>query len=167
MGRRRVRIVTRYLQACAALVLAIVGAIAMAPAAAGDAPVYKSFFGQVAIEGYDVVAYFEDHRARQGTSKYSVAWNGAHWQFASPRHKDMFASDPERYAPAYGGFCAYSVAFGHAVKSDPEVFAIVDGRLFLLYSESARAAWADESPSMVAKADQRWPMVVETYGLND
>ena len=85
----------------------------------------------VAIEGYDPVAYFTENQAVKGSSEFSEKWLGAIWHFASAKHRDAFAADPIRYAPQYGGFCAFSVADGDPAAVNPQAWRIVDGKLYL------------------------------------
>jgi len=93
-----------------------------------------------AIRGYDPVAYHTESKAVRGKADITHAWNGATWRFASTANRDRFAADPERYAPRYGGFCAYGTAQGYKVSTDPDAFAIVDGR------QQARAGHLEPGP---------------------
>lgn len=95
------------------------------------------YFGNVAIEGYDTVAYFTDGKARSGDPNITVEWEGVVWQFATTEHRAMFEADPAAYAPQFGGLCAEGVAFGEiSVNLAPEVFEIVEGKLYLNYATS-------------------------------
>lgn len=111
----------------------------------------------VAIQGYDPVAYFADARPRRGLEAHFFDWQGARWRFVSAANRDAFAADPERYAPAYGGFCAFGVASGYKVAIDPEAWAIVDGKLYLNYSKSVQRNWQADIPGYIAKANTTWP----------
>jgi len=141
--------------------LAIAAALLLALPAAARSPVNKSLLGGTAVKGYDVVAYFEDGEAREGSSDFETEWRGATWQFTSADHRDRFAADPERYAPQYGGYCAYGMAKGKAVDVDPQAWRIVDGKLYLNYSKKVQSLWEKDVPGYVAKADANWPGVVE------
>lgn len=110
----------------------------------------------LAIQGYDVVAYFTDGRPVRGSSSYVHRWQNAEWRFASAEHRDAFIADPERYAPQYGGFCAYGVAQGYRVDVDPTAWRIVDGRLYLNYNHSVNRTWVQDIPGYVRQADQNW-----------
>ena len=94
-----------------------------------------------AIEGYDPVAYFQEGKPVEGDSDYSYDWMDATWYFASSENRDRFAADPERYAPQYGGYCAWAVANGYAAKIDPEAWAVVDDKLYLNYSQDVQQQW--------------------------
>jgi hypothetical protein len=110
----------------------------------------------LAIQGYDPVAYFTDGRPTRGVEAYTHRWQDAEWRFASAAHRDAFAAAPERYAPQYGGFCAYGVAQGYRVDVDPEAWRIVDGRLYLNYSHSVNRTWLNDVPGYIRQADQNW-----------
>ncbi|CAD5297020.1 conserved exported hypothetical protein [Bosea sp. 62] len=111
----------------------------------------------VAIRGYDPVAYFRDGGPRLGKPEFSVRHGGAVWRFASAEHKALFEADPERYLPAYGGFCAYGTSRAYLVKIEPEAWSIVDGRLYLNYDLSIRETWARRTKTYIARADGNWP----------
>lgn len=123
-------------------------------------PVNKTFLGGLAVDGYDVVAYFTDGAPVEGSSAHTVKWNGAVWRFASAEHKAAFEKEPEKYAPAYGGYCAWAVAHGYTADTDPEAWAIVDGRLFLNYDKKIQAKWRQDVPGYVAQGDANWPRLL-------
>src|SRR5688572_19559489 len=129
-------------------------------AAAQQAPVYSTFLGG-AIQGYDPVAYFTEGRPVEGLRQFSHEWNGATWRFASAANRDRFAQAPEKYAPQYGGYCAYGVAGGYAVKIDPQAWSVVDGKLYLNYSPAVQADWKKDVPGYIRRADAQWPKVLE------
>lgn len=130
-------------------------------AAHATSPVNKTFFGGVAIEGYDPVAYFTDGRPVEGSKQFTHEWGGATWRFASAEHRDAFAAEPEKYAPRYGGYCAWAVANGYTASIDPEAWTIHEGRLYLNYDKEIQAKWSLDIPGNVAKGDANWPAVVE------
>jgi YHS domain-containing protein len=136
---------------------AIAPFLGVAAPALADPPVNKSLLGGVAARGYDVVAYFEDGEPVPGSSEHAHEWRGATWQFASAGHRDLFAADPERYAPQYGGYCAYAVAKGTTADIDPRAWKIVDGRLYLNKSPKVQALWEKDVPGHIAAADANWP----------
>ena len=114
----------------------------------------------LAIKGYDPVAYFEDGKPTKGNPAYSFQWNGATWQFSSAAHREAFAKNPNRYAPQYGGFCAYGVSEGHTAPIDPEAWSIIDGKLYLNYDKQVREDWKKDTEGRIHKADQNWPKLV-------
>ncbi len=114
------------------------------PALVGKDSVNISFIGSVAISGADTVAYFKKGKAIIGVSDYSYKWNGANWRFKSAENRDAFAKNPSAYAPQFGGYCAYAVSRGYTASIDPEAWSIVEGKLYLNYSESVRNLWSFE-----------------------
>ena len=110
-----------------------------------------------AIKGYDAVAYFVDKKALKGSPAHSVTWQGATWYFATPANRDAFRAEPEKYAPQFGGYCAFGVAHGYAPQTDPTAFAVVDGKLYLNYNHSVAEKWHADRSAYVVKATQNWP----------
>ena len=135
----------------------IVALLGLAGAAAAVAPVNQSFLSGTAVKGYDVVAYFEEGAPREGSKAFTHEWNGATWRFATAENRDAFSADPERFAPQYGGYCAYAVAKGATADIDPQAWKIVDGKLYLNLSPSIQARWEKDIPGYIAKADANWP----------
>ena len=136
--------------------LAFIGLVLLsAAAAAGEINV--SGTGGVAIKGADPVAYFTEGRPAKGTAAHSTAWKGATWRFASAANRAAFEADPDRYAPQYGGYCAWAVSQGYTAPIDPEAWKIVGGKLYLNYSKGVQQRWSRDIPGLVAKADGNWP----------
>lgn len=125
---------------------------------AGEGPFQSSFLG-TAAEGYDVVAYFKDGRAVEGKSDHSIKWNGVTWRFSSAANRDTFIASPSKYAPEYGGYCAYAVSQGATAGIDPEAWIIVDGKLYLNYSKGVQKIWEKDVPGYISSADKKWPDV--------
>ncbi len=111
----------------------------------------------IAIRGYDPVAYFRQGAPMLGKTEFSVSHGGAVWRFANAENKAAFEADPERYLPAYGGFCAYGTSRGYLVKIEPEAWSIVGGRLYLNYDLSVRKTWLGKPGTYIARADANWP----------
>jgi len=132
-----------------------------AAAAEERSPVNTGYFGNVAIQGYDPVAYFTEGRAVQGSPDITQSWLGATWHFASNKHRDAFAAEPMSYAPQYGGFCAGSVSFGHVTDNiDPNSWRIIDGKLYLFGGSGGLEQDFDPAASKIlADAENRWPEV--------
>ncbi len=117
------------------------------------------YFGNVAIKGYDPVAYFTEQRAVKGSEEISHKWLGADWQFSSEKHKKLFTENPVRYAPQYGGFCADGLAYGETTSNiDPQSWRIIDDKLYLNYSEGS-AVELEEVEGQVAKSEKNWPEI--------
>ena len=115
----------------------------------------------VAISGYDTVAYFAKGEAIEGSEAISHRWQDATWLFAEAGHRDLFASDPERYAPQFGGFCATGMTYGATAKADPEVWAIIDDKLYLNFDEYAHEIFHDNVETNVANAERKWAEQIE------
>ena len=116
----------------------------------------------LALYGYDPVAYFTEHMALRGKREYEYVWSGVSWTFVSAANRAVFIADPEVYAPQYGGHGALAMARGFAAVSNPNVWAIYSNRLYLFYSYTARAAWAEAVDLHVKRADQYWLDVENT-----
>jgi len=114
-----------------------------------------------AIDGADPVAFFSEGTAVRGSPELWLDWNGARWHFDSERNRELFRSDPERYAPQFGGYCAYGVASGYAVKSEPEAWSLLDGKLYLNYDLETRAEWSQDRSALIAQAKKNWPGVLD------
>ena len=127
------------------------------PAAAGNIWFEGGVLGSSAVRGYDVVAYFTDRKPVEGKSDYTHEWNNTTWRFASVAHRDLFAANPEKYAPQYGGWCAWAVSQGYTASIDPAAWRIVDGKLYLNYSKSVQSQWAQNIPDYISKGDANWP----------
>ncbi len=110
----------------------------------------------VAIKGYDTVAYFTEGQAMKGQSKFAASWNGVEWYFANAGHRDLFAANPERYAPQFGGFCANGLSKGKQVAANPEIWTVVDGKLYIKFSEKAREQWSKDRAEKIKKAEENW-----------
>ena len=121
--------------------------------------VNTGYFGDVAIRGYDPVAYFTENKAVEGSEKFSHHWLGATWHFASAKNRDLFIREPLKYAPQYGGHCADGVSLGTITTNiDPKAWRIIDGKLYLNYDPGAADGFA-KNPSKVVNAQKYWPEV--------
>ncbi len=114
-----------------------------------------------AINGYDTVAYFTVGKPVKGLDNFATDWMGAKWKFASQANLDLFKASPEKYAPQYGGYCAYGVTQGYLVKVDPDQFTIRDGKLYLNYDAGVQAKWAQDPSGYIKEADARFPALLK------
>lgn len=128
------------------------------PALAGKDEIYNS--RGVAINGTDTVAYFTNRTAVKGSPDYTHEWKGVVWRFSSAENRGRFAADPERYAPQYGGYCAYAVANNYTASTKPIAWHIEDGKLYLNYNRGVRAIWRGDIPGNIKSADANWPGVL-------
>jgi YHS domain-containing protein len=122
--------------------------------------VYSDWLGR-AIKGYDAVAYHTMGKPVEGDSDFEYEWMGGTWRFASAENRELFKANPEKYAPQYGGYCAYGVSQGYLVKIEPDAWSIVDGKLYLNYSQSVQATWNEDRQGFIDTADKRWPQLVK------
>ena len=143
-----------------AVLLCAVLLLTAAPAVAKD-PVYTGIFSNLAVSGYDPVAYFVEGRPVEGRKAFEFEWNGATWRFADADNLAAFKADPEKFAPQYGGYCAWAVSQGGIASTEPELWRIVDGKLYLNYSKSVQRTWIQDIPGNIVKADKNWPGVLE------
>lgn len=126
--------------------------------AAEDA-IYTGYFNNNAISGYDAVAYFKQGEAIEGQRRFSMSYQGANWRFTSQANLDLFMAAPQAYAPQYGGYCAYAMAEGKLVSSDPEAWTIHAGKLYLNYSNKIRNTWSERMLAYIVAADGTWAEV--------
>ena len=140
--------------------VALLGLVVASSAVAVE-PVNKTFFGGVAIDGYDPVAYFEQGEPVEGSRSHTHEWQGATWRFANAENRDRFAAEPEKYAPQYGGYCAWAVSQGKTAGIDPDAWKIVDGKLYLNYNAKIQKRWEGDIPGNIAAADSNWPTLLD------
>jgi len=114
-----------------------------------------------AILGYDTVAYFTDGKPVKGQDTLATEWMGAKWKFASQAHLDLFKASPEKYAPQYGGYCAYGVSQDHLVSIEPDKFKIVDGKLYLNYDADVQAKWLTDPAGYIKQADAKFTALLK------
>ncbi len=122
--------------------------------------VYIEGSSDLAIRGADPVAYFTMGEAVAGLPQYEYEWNGATWRFSSAANKEAFKAEPEAFAPAYGGYCAKAMSEGNVASVDPRAWKIVDGKLYLNYSQEVQEQWVQDIPGNIEKADAMWPSVL-------
>lgn len=140
-----------------ALMLAIGGAVAAASAAqvVGEVNVNDGY----AVHGYDVVAYFTAGAPTEGDDRFTAEYEGAQYRFASAEHRDTFKQDPAKYAPQYGGFCAFGTSVGRKFDGDPHAWRIVDGKLYLNLNKKIQARWLQDTAGYIRGANHNWPII--------
>ena len=143
-----------------ALLAAALAVATGAALAAGPKPSVNKDPDGIAVKGYDVVAYAVAGAPVKGIARFKYAWNDAVWMFATAENRDRFATSPEKYAPQFGGYCAWAVSRDYTADVDPEAWRIVDGRLYLNYSKSVQRRWEQDVPGNIAKAQANWPAVL-------
>jgi YHS domain-containing protein len=138
------------LSACAATPGTISSTEAVAPLNATD---------DLALKGYDAVAYFADGKPTKGVSNHVYRWQGANWWFASAAHRDQFASDPARYAPQFGSYCSFAVSRGTIADVDPQQWAVVEGKLYLNNNAFAQKLWDQDRVGNIDAGKINWPLL--------
>jgi len=124
--------------------------------AAASSPEVFSTHG-TAMHGYDPVAYFKTGGPAQGDPTWQLKWMGTIWQFSTAENMQAFEMNPRRFAPHYGGYCAYAMAQGAIATTVPEAWTIVDDRLYLNFSTGVRSIWRRDIPGNITRADGHWP----------
>jgi YHS domain-containing protein len=109
-----------------------------------------------AIKGYDPVAYFSKAQPTKGSDNITHEWQGATWHFQNEENKAVFMKNPEKYAPQYGGYCAYGIAKGYQVKIEPDVWAIENGKLYLNYDKGVQKDWDKDRAGYIKKANENF-----------
>ncbi|MDI9244604.1 YHS domain-containing (seleno)protein [Marinobacter sp. CHS3-4] len=128
---------------------------------ASEPAVYTGLLSNTGAGGYDTVSYFETGEPTKGSSEYKTEHRGVTWRFASAENLALFEASPDRFVPAYGGYCAWAVAQGYLAKGDPEHWAIRDDRLYLNYNKSVQDRWLKDTDGFIRQADTNWPNVLE------
>ncbi|WP_435235939.1 YHS domain-containing (seleno)protein [Psychromonas sp. PT13] len=126
---------------------------------AADA-IYTPWHNNLAIRGYDTVAYFTENAPVKGKKAHSMEWQGATWRFSSNENLALFKANPEKYAPQYGGYCAYAVANGSLASIEPEQFTILNDKLYLNYNADVQQQWLEKRDAYIELADKKWPSIL-------
>ena len=142
-------------------IVAAIAAFFVSLAASAEPPVYTGVFSSRAVSGYDTVAYFTEGKPVKGDKAHSTEYNGATWLFSSADNLAAFEADPERYAPQFGGYCAWAVSQGYTASADPDNWAIVDDKLYLNYNDDVQATWNEDRAGFIAAANENWPTLVD------
>ena len=142
----------------AAIAAPALAALHAVPAVASVPAVYAE--DGIAVDGTDVVAYFTQGAPVAGDPAIVYDWNGVTWRFASIENRDAFAADPTRFAPQYGGYCAWAVSEGYTASTTPEAWRIVDDKLYLNYSRRIQRRWEKDIPGRITSGDAQWPRLI-------
>jgi YHS domain-containing protein len=124
-------------------------------------PIYTSGSSNIAIKGYDTVAYFTENKAIKGDKEMSVEYQGAVWHFSSAENLDTFITQPEKYIPQYGGYCAYAVSRNTTASINPKAFNVYEGKLYLNYSKGVQKRWMKDLEAGIKKANTHWPKLLK------
>ena len=144
-----------------AILAALAAALAPFPAAAAaPAPTVNVDAAGLAMRGYDPVAFFTDGKPMPGDPRHSLQWNGATWRFASANSLKAFRAAPERYAPQFGGYCAWAVSQHYLAPGDPNYWKVVAGKLYLNANARAKELWEADQDEAIARGEANWPAVL-------
>jgi YHS domain-containing protein len=113
----------------------------------------------VALRGYDPVAYFASGKPQKGQAQHSHQYKGSTFNFVNEANRRAFMEAPDKYAPQFGGYCAYGTAQGYKVSTQPDAFAIVKDRLYLNYDKKVQGIWRQDVPGNIERAEKNWPEV--------
>jgi YHS domain-containing protein len=130
-------------------------------ASAGSSEVFTGRFSDLAVGGYDAVAYFEDGAPVKGQKEFAFQYEDATWLFSSADNLEQFKEDPEAYAPQYGGYCAWAVAQGYTAPGNPKNWTVRGGKLYLNYDDGVQKKWLKDPDGFITKADANWPAVLD------
>ncbi len=138
----------------------ILGAIPGLSAFGQQSEIYVGFFSSYGAGGYDVVAYHTENEARAGSNSFVAEWKNASWRFESAANRDLFTANPEKYAPQYGGYCAWAVANGYTARGNPANWTVYQGKLYLNYNRGIQQQWESDKAGFVEKSERNWPRVL-------
>ncbi|WP_017931296.1 YHS domain-containing (seleno)protein [Robiginitomaculum antarcticum] len=130
------------------------------PASADEPAVYTNWRTNAALSAYDAMS-FHDGTPVKGDPQYYYSYQGAMFYFSSQKNRNRFISEPERFAPAYGGYCAWAVSHGKLAPGDPEYWTVKDGRLYLNFNRRVQRRWLKRADRYIARADAKWPEILE------
>ena len=140
---------------------AIFSAITLAAMAHAATPeVFTGRFSNLAVGGYDPVAYFEENAPVKGAKEFSFEYSGASWRFSSAENLEKFKADPSAYAPQYGGYCAWAAAQGYTAPGNPQNWTVRGGKLYFNYNDKVQRDWLKDPEGFIAKADANWPGIL-------
>jgi len=126
------------------------------PLSWGHNKVNVPMFSNQAINGYDAVAYFTENKAIVGIEEHVYNWNNTMWYFSTKTNKDLFATNPEKYAPEYGGYCSFAISKGFTANSDPNTFEIINNKLFLFSDENIKSDWMSDQENNLNQCNLNW-----------
>ncbi len=110
----------------------------------------------IAIKGYDPVAFFTESKAEKGSDAFTYKWKEATWLFSTEDNLNAFKENPEKYAPQYGGYCAYGTADNHKAPTETDTWTIVNGKLYFNYNANVKKEWNKQKDALIKKADTNW-----------
>lgn len=143
-----------------AAIAALAAGFSGTAAYAASPEIFTARFNNLAVGGYDPVAYFEAGAPVKGDKEFTYEYSGATWRFSSADNLEKFKGDPAAFAPQYGGYCAWAVSQGYTAPGNPENWSVRDGKLYLNYNDKVQSDWLKDPDGFIAKADANWPAVL-------
>jgi len=148
----------------AAPLLLLLIAFSSSAVLAEEEAIYTGLFNNRALSGYDAVAYFKEGKPVKGKKSYKTSYMGSEWRFSSQENLDAFLAEPTKYAPQYGGYCAWAMGRGYTASGDPKQWRIVDGKLYLNYDAKIKRKWEADIPYFIKHADEFYPTLIDLDG---
>lgn len=139
------------------ILAALLGLASFAHAQNKGAEIYQK--NGAAIDGYDAVAFFTESKPVKGSVDFTVQWKDAKWMFISKAHADSFRANPERFAPQYGGYCAFGTADGHKAPTEADTWTVLNGKLYFNYNQKVKTLWDKDRPGYIEKANVNWEKI--------
>ena len=143
-----------------ALVVVFAPLAAVTDASAGKPRYYTGYVRGVAVGGYDPVAYFTERKPVRGKKEFETKWDGVKWRFASAENRDVFLKTPKKFAPQFGGYCAYAVGIGTTARGNPRNWKIVNGKLYLNITRGIQRTWERRQSHYIKAGNRNWPRVL-------
>lgn len=132
---------------------------ALSPAFAAKPEIYTRS-GDVALGGYDAVSFFSNAPVK-GLATLTTTYKGATFQFANAENLAKFKAAPAKFAPQYGGYCAWAASQGKTAPADPRYYKVVNGKLYLNFDAGVQERWQKDIPGFITKADANWPKIIQ------
>jgi YHS domain-containing protein len=141
------------------LTIAIIFVSTISIAHAQKSPVYAT--NGIALGGYDAVAFFTQSKPVKGSASYSYSWEGVNWLFADKADLESFKKSPMKFAPAYGGYCAYGTSEGHKAPTHADTWTIVNNKLYFNYNRKVKEMWLKNQSALIDSANRKWPLIMD------
>ncbi|WP_420602351.1 YHS domain-containing (seleno)protein [Flagellimonas sp.] len=154
--KKRTKIFLITLSSIVVLVFVFAKAKRISPLSWGHKEVNQPMFSNQAINGYDPVAYFTHNEAVLGNETYTYDWNNAKWNFSSEENKQLFTENPEKYAPQFGGYCAFAISKGFTANSSPDSFELINDKLYLFDNEDVKLSWKENLEENLRVSEENW-----------
>ena len=139
------------------IIIAVLALFTIVQAKAQKAEIFAP--GGKAIKGYDPVAFFKESKPVKGADSLNYTWKEATWLFSNRQNLEAFKADPDKYAPQYGGYCAYGLSQGHKAPTQTDTWTVVNDKLYFNYNSKVKELWTKDQPALIKTADEKWPEI--------